>query len=187
MKPLIDRISKGPYKGKRLIISVDEYERLSLRFPQPTSNKENAANAELILEAFTVAHETGMTPRQMAERCKLVDHIQDDMVKAMTTAFEKTKKAGRDTIEVTLGPMPPADDDLLPLEPDPLPILPAGLPPLPPGTRYAGQLKDPSDWLAGYVCDPQDETLHWSWDERWGGMNYAPEEPSADWHVAVPI
>jgi hypothetical protein len=28
------------------------------------------ANAELIAEAFTVAHETGLTPRQLAERCK---------------------------------------------------------------------------------------------------------------------
>ena len=27
-------------------------------------------SAELIAEAFTVAHETGLTPRQLAERCK---------------------------------------------------------------------------------------------------------------------
>lgn len=32
-------------------------------------NKHREANAELIAEAFTVAHETGLTPRQLAERC----------------------------------------------------------------------------------------------------------------------
>lgn len=31
------------------------------------------ANAHLIAEAFTVAHETGLTPRQLAERCEKLE------------------------------------------------------------------------------------------------------------------
>lgn len=34
----------------------------------PFGDAEKAANAELIAEAFNVAHETGLTPRQLAER-----------------------------------------------------------------------------------------------------------------------
>lgn len=33
------------------------------------SQEEGRANAHLIAEAFTVAHETGLTPRQLAGRC----------------------------------------------------------------------------------------------------------------------
>jgi len=33
------------------------------------------ANAELIAESFTVAHETGLTPRQLAERCKELEGV----------------------------------------------------------------------------------------------------------------
>jgi hypothetical protein len=33
------------------------------------SNDEAKANTDLIAEAFNVAHETGLTPRQLAERC----------------------------------------------------------------------------------------------------------------------
>jgi len=36
----------------------------------PFGDAEKAANAHLIAEAFNVAHETGLTPRQLAERCK---------------------------------------------------------------------------------------------------------------------
>jgi len=35
--------------------------------------EEAQANARLIAEAFTVAHETGLTPRQLAERCEKLE------------------------------------------------------------------------------------------------------------------
>ncbi len=35
-----------------------------------TGPPQALADAELIAEAFTVAHETGLTPRQLAARCK---------------------------------------------------------------------------------------------------------------------
>jgi hypothetical protein len=38
--------------------------------PWHPTKDEARANVHLIAEAFTVAHETGLTPRQLAERCK---------------------------------------------------------------------------------------------------------------------
>jgi hypothetical protein len=38
------------------------------------------ANARLIAEAFTVAHETGLTPRQLAERCKELEAALSEVV-----------------------------------------------------------------------------------------------------------
>ncbi len=39
------------------------------------------ANARLIAEAGTVAHETGLTPRQLAERCKELEAALRDMLR----------------------------------------------------------------------------------------------------------
>ena len=39
------------------------------------TDAEAEANANLIAEAFNVAHETGLTPRQLAERCKELEGV----------------------------------------------------------------------------------------------------------------
>lgn len=61
-------------------------------------NEEGEANAHLIAEAGTIAHETGLTPRQLAERCRellttlkvllavVKDARSDESVDAMTDA-----------------------------------------------------------------------------------------------------
>lgn len=43
----------------------------------PFGDAEKAANAELIAEAFNVAHETGLTPRQLAEQIDVVEVQRD--------------------------------------------------------------------------------------------------------------
>jgi len=43
-------------------------------------NSECEANAALIAEAGTVAHETGLTPRQLAERCERLEAALESIV-----------------------------------------------------------------------------------------------------------
>jgi hypothetical protein len=69
----------GQWSGWPLSVnSVDDEDKTIVRpggfypyeWDAAVSQREAVANANLIAEAFTVAHETGLTPRQLAERCK---------------------------------------------------------------------------------------------------------------------
>lgn len=48
-------------------------------FPINHQGESAEANAQLIAEAGTVAHETGLTPRQLAERCKELEAALSDL------------------------------------------------------------------------------------------------------------
>ena len=74
MKPLIERICEGPYsvyanRQKGYTVNAKHgFPVADAPVAEGLTEQDAAAHAELILEAFTVAHETGLTPRQMAER-----------------------------------------------------------------------------------------------------------------------
>jgi hypothetical protein len=182
MKPLIERITKGPAKvvpegidtpkGERIANTKVHKDFAEYWLPIP----EQQANAEFIAEAFNVAHETGMTPRQMADE---LAHLKQTL-KDNGAVIVKIPTMG-DTL-VTAG-----DPDALNHGPeDRRHVLPEGLPPLPPGTRYGGQLKDHEGRVKGWIYNTPDPE-GWEGPETWGGMARHSEKPTADWHVAVPI
>ena len=166
MKPLIDRITQGPVAMHPQFFTIIDQQGAHVADCDGTheiDDETRRANAEFITEAFTVAHEMGLTPRQMA----------DESVK-----FRASAKRMDDLLcEIGRGEHDaPAD---------PQPVLPPGLPPLPPGTRYGGQLKDYEGRIAGYVWrtnlrDWQDSRLHLPGTTQVGML-------SSDWHLAIPL
>jgi len=74
-KPLSQRITQGPVtsEGGTLYIKQSPSGMLTYKAYVGTSD-----NAELIAEAFNVTHETGRTPRQLAdERAELIAKLRD--------------------------------------------------------------------------------------------------------------
>lgn len=156
---------------------------------------DDDANDEFINEAFTVAHETQMTPRQMAERIAELEKRKPDYVWPTIKDYEVSTGniVGEGMTGFGIGwNMARATNSMfldIPIAPDPEPVLPAGLPPLPPGTRYAGQLKDHAGDVMGYAFDfnsPEHGWVH-SGSLPFGGRADWPGAGSAQWHVAVPI
>lgn len=177
MKPLIDRITKAT--------------NIRLKH-RPTGSEEREANAEFIVEAFTVAHETGMTPRQMAEKLKSAEdafkRLLDTIVGFGLADKHAPVRCDLEKLGAILDPArfsPPQGAVFAPPA-NPEPVLPPGLPPLPPGTRYGGQLKDYEGKVSGYVC--MDEHDQWSrYRLAWSGVKERPEEREANWHIATPF
>jgi hypothetical protein len=62
---------------------------------------EAKANANLIAEAFTVAHETGLTPRQLAERCKELEAALEPFSKACARAAWPTFESDNTLIDTS--------------------------------------------------------------------------------------
>ncbi len=184
MKPLIERICEGPYsvyanRQKGYTVNAKHgFPVADIPVAEGLSLQDAEAHAEFVLEAFTVAHETGLTPRQMAERLKTLEPLRllvDEHCNRMVNL-------------VMTGDPDKSMDDILPLKPEPEPVLPAGLPPLPPGTRYAGQLKDHDGGVEGWIYNAEDpDGWEYSTALPWIGMEDDPTGDGADWHVAVPI
>lgn len=53
--------------------------------------RQNEANAEFIAEAFTVAHETGLTPRQLAEQRRDLLEALHDLITRPTDASARER------------------------------------------------------------------------------------------------
>lgn len=76
-KPLAERITQGPYKRIRYTGDEDSHKVCTaLHNICGGSNKLCGADAELILEAFNVTHETGKTPRELAN---LVEELESEI------------------------------------------------------------------------------------------------------------
>lgn len=173
MKPLIQRITPGAARTDGNAVDIGA-ERIVLALNVPCYR----ANAEFIAEAFTVAHETGMTPRQMAERIAELEAGVNGLL-----AETGWHHIGIDALENAKRLVGAPDNEKMHREP----AMPEGLPPLPPGTRYAGQLKDHTGDVVGYTFDLEDSD---GWDTApasWEGMKGREKEESAQWHLAVPI
>lgn len=72
------------------------------------SQEEGRANAHLIAEAFTVAHETGLTPRQLAERCETLESAAKKILSYVTLdglldKVESGAEHPNDVFSVSLG------------------------------------------------------------------------------------
>jgi hypothetical protein len=93
-RPLAERITQGPYAvtdtyqgaltekwhGMPHTVTGEGFS-ICLMFGDGTSNRGvTAANTELIAEAFSVTHETGRTPRQIAEDVKELRNALENMV-----------------------------------------------------------------------------------------------------------
>lgn len=211
MKPLIERITKGPafidnadddMPYLDICVKVGHHAVCKLwqdDAPCHDYNERQHANAEFIAEAFTVAHETGLTPRQMADELsefRAARKHMDDLFAEIGRegCDEQTVVAlARKTVELDQEPLAglarDIDNMLHPERKHRAPVLPAGLPPLPPGTRYAGQLKDHEGRVNGWIYAPKD-SAGWEYGHSagWFGMKGEPPVESAhNWHVAVPI
>jgi hypothetical protein len=187
MKPLIERITKGPAAVLDCYTAAlhnEAFPREELVWEVQCIDAGNTPayatsedDAEFIAEAFTVAHETGMTPRQMAERIAQLERMlairqEDAAMQDFEAQFAESRPA-------TFS----ADPDALHLGPEDRRYrMPEGLPPLPPGTRYAGQLKDHEGRVEGWVTEPG--CPGWAYASTWQG---SPGDETEDWHVAVPI
>jgi hypothetical protein len=72
--PLAQRITQGLVTSKVNAIDAPDGRRIALVL----NTTEWRANTELIAEAFNTAHETGLTPRQLAdERAELIKALAD--------------------------------------------------------------------------------------------------------------
>lgn len=60
------------------------------------SDEEQSANAALIAEAFSVAHETGRTPRQMASRLGQLEHVSKELLEALEMIRDADDDCKRD-------------------------------------------------------------------------------------------
>lgn len=69
------------------------------------SNDEAAANAALIAETFTITHEIGLTPRQLAERCGTLEaallSVADEAKKANAVIALHRAGRGQGRVRVT--------------------------------------------------------------------------------------
>ena len=186
MKPLIDRITQGPVTMHPQFLTVIDQQKAHVADCDGTheiDDKTRRANAEFIAEAFTVAHETGMTPRQMAEK---LANARSAFQKLLDTVngFGLTDRHVPVQVDLTcLG-------SVLAIEtrPNPEPVLPPGLSPLPPGTRYGGQLKDYEGPVRGHIWYPERKN---GWTKvpaaLHGLADYKIEHDQLYWHLAIPL
>lgn len=101
----------GPYKidarpfnqhGK-FHISNGDYVIATAMGQTPSCETEARAHAEFIAESFTVAHETGLTPRQLAEqRDELLAalHHAREAIEYGAPEFEATGEGGKLTLDI---------------------------------------------------------------------------------------
>lgn len=185
MKPLIERITQGPVRVHPQLITVVDQQKAHVADCDGTheiDDETRKANAEFIAEAFTVAHETGMTPRQMAERIAELEAGVNGLL-----AETGWHHIGIDTLEEAKRLVGAPDNEKMH---SPELTLPPGLPPLPPGTRYAGQLKDHEGAVEAHIWYPGrrvGRNLKWSELGIRAGRNGMAYGQAADWHLAVPI
>ena len=95
-RPLAERITQGPITATKYTGPDDSW-RVGGEFPHRVcggSNKVSGADAELIAEAFNVTHETGRTPRQLAdERAELIEALEG-VITHVNQSFPRAKQAG---------------------------------------------------------------------------------------------
>jgi hypothetical protein len=199
MKPLIDRITQGPVAMHPQFFTVIDQQKAHVADCDGTheiDDETRRANAEFIAEAFTVAQETGMTPRQMAEKLKNAEEafkgLLDTVVGFGLADKHAPVRCDLEKLGAILDParFSPPQGTVFALPPNPQPVLPPGLPPLPPGTRYGGQLKDRERAVRGHVFAVGDH--EWTQLMLWSGFAGCdgPEKDpthSGHWHLAIPL